>query len=120
MKRLGDLILPRALEWSDRLSAQMVSQSLRVTLAGQAVIAAKPLAWRPVTLTARDGVAWFNTQQVNDVLAMANVAGGAWLLDWEGEVLMVAFRNHEPPAASFTPLWPNAPRYTGEIKLIAL
>ena len=120
MKRLGDLILPRALEWSDRLSAQAVSQSLRVTLAGQAVIAAKPLAWRPVTLTARDGVAWFNTAQVQAVLGMAKVPAGAWLLDWEGEVLTVAFRHHESPAAVFTPLWPNAPRYTGEIKLIAI
>lgn len=120
MKRLGDLILPRALEWSDRLSAQTMSQSLRVTLAGQAVIAARPLAFRPVTLTARDGVAWFDSADVQAVLAMTKVPAGAWLLEWEDELLTVAFRHHEAPAASFTPLWPNAPRFTGEIKLIAI
>ena len=119
IKTLGGLLLPRQLECPELDQSLSRAQTLKTTLAGNPVIYARQLAYRPLTLIAREGVAWFSRQQTDALLAMAATPDGQFELDWDGRRWLVLFRHHDPPAASFTPVYPFADRLFGEIRLLA-
>jgi len=121
MKKLGDLVLPDAVEWTDKHAYSPVAQSAARTLGGGNVIYTQALtAGRPVTLEAREGVLWLSQAEVDAVMAMADQAGAQFALVWEAEQYTVMFRHHEPPAVGFTPIWPHHDKYFGTIKLITV
>ena len=119
MKQLGDLILPDSLQWIDRDSWSPVNQEAATTLGGGTVIFSQTrIDGRPVTLEATDGITWLDQDAVDALKAMASQAGATFTLTWESESFTVLFGHHNPPAVSFTPLWPNHDLFTGTIKLI--
>ena len=56
---------------------------------------------------------------IDALLAMAATPDGQFELDWDGRRWLVVFRHHDPPAASFTPVYPFADCLFGEIRLLA-
>ncbi|MBF0154588.1 MAG: hypothetical protein HQL64_12670 [Magnetococcales bacterium] len=119
MKRLGDLILPASLQWTDRWDWSPVAQEAGRTLGGAMVTWSQPLSGgRPVTLEAEEEVTWLSRAQVDAVIAMAMQAGAVFALEWDGETCNVMFRHHEPPATSFKSIRPHSHQFTGSIKLM--
>lgn len=119
-KILGGLILPRQLECAELDQSAGIAQIVKTTLAGNPVIYSRTLQTRPLTLTAREGVAWFTREQVDALLEMAKTPDGRYTLEWAGTSRAVVFRHDDPPALRFTPVYPFAERLFGEIKLLVL
>lgn len=121
-KILDDLILPEQILWTDRWDWQPVSQNVIRTLNGGQAIFTAPLAGgRPITLEARDGVAWFDRAQVDALQLKAALSGAVFQFQWLEESWEVMFRHHEPPAFSAAPLWPgNEELFTGIIRLMVV
>ncbi len=119
MKKLSDLILPDSLQWSDRDSWSPVVQETAATLGGgTAIFSQARLDGRPITLEAEDRITWFDQAAVDALKDMAAQSGATFTLIWEDDTFTVLFRHHEPPAISFSPLWPHFDQYTGTIKLM--
>ena len=121
MKRLGDLILPDSLQWSDRWEWSPVAQETSRTLGGTVVTWSQTLSGgQPVTLEAEDGVTWLSQETVEALRAMAAQAGAVFQLEWDGETYTVLFRHHDPPAVSFKPIWPHHDLFTGTVRLMTV
>ena len=119
MKQLGDLILPDALQWTDRDSFSPVIQAMATTLGGgTAVFSQTRIDGRPVTLEAEDGITWLDQETVDAIQTMAAQPGASFTLTWEDEAFTVMFRHHDPPAVSLNPLWPNHDLFIGTITLM--
>ena len=121
MKKLGDLVLPDALQWTDRDSFSPVIQATATTLGGgMAVFSQTRIDGRPVTLEAADGITWLDQATVDAIQAMAAQPGATFTLTWESESFTVLFRHHDPPAVDLNPIWPNYDLFTGTIKLMEI
>lgn len=120
-KTLGGISLPDQLEWSDRYDWDPVAQDVRRTLGGGQVLFAQSLhAGRPVTLIARDRVAWLPSATLAALRGLAAIPGGTHTLEWDGEMHSVAFRHHEPPAIAVEAVFPHGDQYFGTLKLITM
>jgi len=120
-KSLGALSLPDQMVWSDQYAwSPVAGQASRTIAGGLAVFNQSMNKGRPVTLEARDGVAWLTRAQVDGIMAMASQAGASFTLSWDGDSHTVRFAHHQQPAAEFAPIWPFADQYTGTIKLITI
>ena len=118
---LGSLTLPDQILWTDRYSWSPAAGQAQRTIAGSLALFTQSVSGgRPVTLEAREGVAWLTQQQVDSLMAMAAQPGAAFTLSWEGELYTVRFAHHSPPAVELSPIWPLAAHYTGTIKLITV
>ena len=121
MKCLGDLILPNAIQWTDRWEWSPVAQETARTLGGTAVFWSQPLSGgRPITLDAEESVTWLSAQQVEAIAKMAAQAGAVFTLAWDSDLITVMFRHQDPPAIQFKAIWPNYHLFTGSIKLITV
>ena len=121
MKKLGDLILPESLQWTDRHDWSPVAQETARTLGGTPVIWTQPLSGgRPVTLEATEDVTWLDQATVDAIRAMAAQAGASFTLIWEAETYTVMFRHDDPPAVKFQPLWPHHHLFSGTLKLMTV
>ncbi|MEO5346690.1 MAG: hypothetical protein H7834_09980 [Magnetococcus sp. YQC-9] len=122
MKRLGALILPESIQWTDRYGWSQVRQSLAQTLSGRVVLhARRQMNGRPITLLAADGVTWLTQTEVETILVMAGQPGASFELLWQTDpIRVVMFRHHDPPAVTFLPIFPHTPPYTGEIRLVEI
>jgi len=120
-KSLGGVVLPDQLEWLDRYDWAGVAQRSERTLAGAVIITSAPLArGRPITLEARERVAWLPQATVAAIAALAAVAGASYPLVWEDESYDVVFRHDERPAFTVEPLFPHGDQYVAEIKLATI
>ncbi len=121
MKTLDGIALPDGLEWIDQYASSPIAQSVLRTLGGALVTYQQNLTdGMPITLLAQDRVAWFDQTQVNSIKVIADVAGGIYSLDLDGDVYNVMFRHQEPPAVDFAPVMPHADYYFGTIKLMTV
>ena len=121
MKKLGDLILPDSLQWTDRWDWSPVAMETARTLGGTPVVWSQPLSGgRPVTLEAQEDVTWLDLATVEAIRAMAAQAGASFNLIWEFEAHTVMFRHDDAPAVSFQPLWPHHDLFTGTLKLMTV
>ncbi|MBF0171738.1 MAG: hypothetical protein HQK87_11760 [Nitrospinae bacterium] len=121
MKKLGDLILPDSLQWTDRWEWSPVAMETTRTLGGAPVVWSQPLAkGRPITLEAADEVTWLDRATVEALEAMAAQPGAAFTLIWEGVSRSVMFRHFDAPAIAFQPIWPHHDLFTGTIKLMEI
>ena len=120
-KTLGALTLPDQMVWVDRYKwFPVAGQAARTIAGGLALFTQGMVKGRPVTLEARDGMAWLTQAQVDGLAAMAAQAGATFTLVWDGESFSVQFAHHESPAMEAEPIWPFADQYTGTIKLITV
>ncbi len=120
MKKLGDLLLPDSLQWSDRYACPPVTQTVVQTLAGTPVVFSTPqVSGWPLTLVAEENVTWLDQVTVDQVMVMASQPGATFLLIWEEYACTVLFRHQEPPAVQIKPLWPHHNQFIGTIKLMA-
>ena len=121
MKKIGDLILPDSIQWTDRWDWSPVAMETARTLGGTPVIWSQPLfGGQPVTLEAQEDVTWLDLVTVEAIQTMAAQAGASFTLIWDDEEHAVMFRHDDPPALSFQPLWPHHHLFTGTIKLITV
>lgn len=129
MKKLGDLVLPNQLIWTDKYEPAGVAQSVARTLGGNPVVFTASLkGGRNITLEANKGVCWLNADEVAAIKLMADSPGATYDLTWGEETMTVVFRHHEPPAVELTPLYPLMDEYPkdgrslfhGTIKLTTL
>ncbi|WP_157314560.1 hypothetical protein [Chitinibacter sp. GC72] len=118
--RLAHLTLPSQLECPELLESFGIAQTSKTTLSGHQVVFSHPLHSRPLTLIARDGLAWLNQAQCVQLQAMATQSDGVFELYRGDQRWSVRFRHEEPPALRLTPVWPFADRYFGEIRLITV
>ena len=118
---LGALTLPEQMIWVDQYAYSPVSGQMNRTLAGGlAIFNQGAVEGRPITLEARDGVAWLTQAQVDSLVTMAGQVAATFTLVFDGNSYDVQFSHHSPPAIDFAPLWPFDPNYTGLIKLITV
>ncbi|MDH5478138.1 MAG: hypothetical protein OEY50_07385 [Nitrospinota bacterium] len=118
---LGALTLPGQIMWIDRYSWAPATAQVERTIAGSLAMFSQSVSGgRPITLEAREGVAWLSQAEVDAIMVMAAQPGVAFTLDWNGEQHTVRFAHHSPPATEFSPIWPFADQYTGTIKLITI
>lgn len=104
MIKIGALILPPEMIWSDRLKYQPVLQGTAMTLGGKTLYQAVPaLNARPVTLVADERQGWLTTSQVADLITLASAAGATYSFEYHGFISTVAFRHQEPPAVEMQP-----------------
>lgn len=121
MKKLGDLILPDSLLWTDLWDWSPVAMETARTLGGAPVVWSQPLLrGRPVTLEAQEEVTWLNRATVDAIRAMAAQSGASFILIWELEAHTVMFRHNDPPAVTFEPLWPHHDLFTATLKLMTV
>ncbi|MBF0625848.1 MAG: hypothetical protein HQL82_13695 [Magnetococcales bacterium] len=121
MKKLGDLILPDSLQWTDRWAWSPVAMETARTLGGAPVVWSQLLAkGRPITLEAAEDVTWLDLATVEALEAMAAQTGAAFTLIWEGASRSVMFRHFEAPAISFQPIWPHHDLFTGTVRLMTV
>ncbi|GAB0056752.1 hypothetical protein SIID45300_01064 [Candidatus Magnetaquicoccaceae bacterium FCR-1] len=122
MKRLGALILPNSIQWSDRDSWSPVKQTALQTLSGRVVLhPTRQITGRPITLLAEKSVTWLTQSEIDALKAMAAQPGATFELHWlDDPVRVVTFRHHDPPAVAFQPIFPHTPPYTGEIRLVEI
>lgn len=102
---LDGVVLSDHMVWSDRDTSSVVDQSMIRTLGGRALIYAQQLEKGvPITLEATQDTGWLTYAQVKAVRALADVAGGIYLLNFYGEEHTVIFAHHDGAAFSFSPL----------------
>lgn len=123
---LNGVELNHNMVWVERSQTQNVVQSTYRTIGGGLVVFHNELVkGERITLNATQDAGWLTKAVVDQVIAMANVAGGTYTLTIHDQSFDVMFRHEEPPAASFTPLInrinpDSADYYTGSIKLITV
>ena len=102
---LGGVELSEHMVWTDRTSYSPVAQTLTRTLGGEAIVYTQALyKGRPITLEAQIDTGWLTYAQVKSVLALAEVPGAEYQLDFYGELFNVIFAHQNGGAVSFTPL----------------
>lgn len=121
MWKLGDLVLPDCIQWTDQHDWQPVAQDVVRTLSGsQVIFCAALIGGRPITLEVKDGDGWIDQTTLDALKIMASQLGFIASLVWDNETIQVIFRHQEPPALSAIPIWPGDDRYTCQIKLMSL
>jgi hypothetical protein len=124
--RLGGIELNSQMVWSDRHTSQAVAQAVLRTLGGAPVVFSQQLvAGQSITLEARQDRGWIRGSVLQELIALANVAGNIMELQVNTLSIQVMFRHHEAPALDFEPITPrlnegNNDIYTGTIKLITV
>lgn len=118
---LGALTLPDQIIWVDQYSYIPIVGQAERTLGGAIVLFNQAASkGRPITLEARDGVAWLTQAQIDSIITMASSLGTAYLFTYNGESYDVQFAHAIQPVVEFTPIWPLSDTYTGVINLITV
>jgi hypothetical protein len=120
MKKLGSLILPDSIQWTDRHITSPVNQTVLHTLAGTPVVFSSKVTGFSITLAATGDTTWIDKTTADQLKEMADLEGAIYPLIWEELSCNVIFRHHEPPAISLTPLWPHHNQFTGTIRLTCI
>ncbi len=96
---LGGVTLSTHMIWEDEDTYSSVASSVKRTLAGNLVVRDQQLSLgRSITLVAKEDQGWLTKTQVDQVRALADVAGAAYSLDTGYQTFLVKFRHHESPA----------------------
>lgn len=127
---LDGITLTPALQWQERYQSQGVAQSVQRTLGGLPVIFENSLVkGAPITLVAEEvngrvlGVVLRSV--VEQLKALAEVAGAQYVLSFDGTDIPVRFRHSDPPAVDMRPVLPGMPPLPddfmqGSIKLLTV
>jgi len=124
--RLENIDLPAGLIWADEYLSQSVSQVVKRTLDGGAVVFHSPIrSGQSITLESRADSGWLTGSQVASIKALSDASGGVFQLEIRGQLKTVVFRHDEPPAFEAEPIFPFAnpmPNhfYTCRIKLMSI
>jgi len=123
---LGGLTLSSTLVWAERYNSYKVTQSVKRTLGGNQVVFTNALhKGQLITLQATEEYGWLDKTMVDGLTAMADSAGGSYLLEFGAEEITVMFRHHDAPALDLTPLIPRidvdtSDYFIGSIKLFSV
>lgn len=102
---LGGVPLNQQMIWLERSQSSRVAQDVALTLGGVPVVSSAALeGGNSVTLQATTDTGWLTKGALDQVMALANVPGGVYSLDYNGETMDVMFRHNDAPAVDFTPL----------------
>lgn len=95
----------RGLVWENELDWTGVLTEVDYSLARRPIIWEEPLpAGRPINLTGTENTGVLQRQILLDVLAIANIAGGVYVLNYNGVNYSVRFRHEDAPAVYGEPL----------------
>lgn len=123
---LGGVVLNPGMVWSDRYSYSPVTQNVNRTLGGVIRVTSLQLKkGRPITLEAIQDQGWLTRTVVDQVKALADVAGATYSLTVGPESFIVMFRHEDGPAVEFLPLIPRGEPldddyFVGTLKLITV
>ncbi len=118
---LSDVTLRGGLVWTDRWADANVAQQVRRTLGGAPIIYTASLhKGIPITLESREDQGWQTLAVVEQLRALASVAGAQYLLDLGSIQHSVMFRHDDPPAFDATPLIPRTLAEAGDYFTITL
>lgn len=121
MISLNAIQLPAALQWVDEFNWQPVAQSARRTLAGGLVLQESALvAGRPVTLQSRPDSAWMTRAVLEQLYALAAVAGHIYPLQIRGASHSVRFNYGDGTAIEAEPLFPMADPQATDYYLVTI
>lgn len=123
---LNGVTLSASMIWADRHKHAPVAQSALTTLGGGVIVYSQTLVeGRPITLEARIDTGWITKAMLDQLEAMAAIAGGVYTIDIHGFAANVMFRHQDAPAVEFEPLTPKATPvagdyYVGTLKLFTV
>ncbi len=111
--------------WRDRNQSASVAQRVQRTLGGNAVVFVGALrGGLPITLESTEEYGWLTREQLEDVLVMAGVVDGQYLLVIDSVEYNVMFRHSDAPAVDMEPLGgvhdAGADLYVGQLKFITV
>lgn len=102
---LGGVALNGAMIISDRSTSYSVAQSMKRTLGGNVkLFFAQLTKGQNLTLTATEDQGWITKDMVDQIMALAESAGGVYELLVNGVGRSVVFRHHDAPAFEASPL----------------
>ena len=122
---LDGIVLNPSMRWAERYQSQGVAQAMNRTLGAVPVFFTNALIkGEPITLVADENFGWLRRSVVDQVMAIAAVVGGQYVLAFNNVAIPVVFRHQAPPAD----MQPIAPRTAdaasdylrGSIKLITI
>lgn len=112
---LNGVELNGSMEWIDRHKVRPVGQSVKRLLGGAAVVrSTKLIGLRNVTLEATEDHGWLTLAVVQQIEAMADVAGATYNLTIDSVTYSVIFRHEESPAVDLSPLLPRIQEQSGD------
>lgn len=100
---LGGVLLPD-LVINDEISWSGIRCEISRTLDGSLLVWEQEIAGRPMTLVGRNDTAWITRRILFDVMGLAEVVGGVYVLNYEGEIYNVRFRHEDEPVISSVPV----------------
>lgn len=105
MITLSGVQLSSHMLWSDRYSHRSVLQTGVRTLGGNhRTFSHQIQGGRPITLQGDGESGWLTFAQVQQLIAMADIPGAIYSLNYFDEVYSVVFRHEEPPAFEASPI----------------
>ena len=121
MISISNVTLNGGLMWSDRWGTQGVAQSMIRTLGGLPIFYhAKLHKGVQITLQSLPDQGWQTYETVQELMALASVAGAQYLLDLNGEQFSVVFNHTSGPAFSAEPLIPRPTPEAGDYFTVKL
>lgn len=105
---LGGVALDPSMIWTDRNQSKRVSQSVTPTLGGGAIVQAAPISTGlPITIASGQDQGLLQWPKVQQLEALADVAGAIYVLNFNGVEYSVMFRHDDAPAFEAVPLLPR-------------
>lgn len=126
MITLDGITLNNSMVWVERYASQKVVQTVKRTLGSVPVVYAGLMEKGTlITLRATEEYGWIKKSVVSQLLAIAEVPGGVYILNFNGTQYSVVFRHHDSPAVDMEPLIPRTADgsddyFIGEIKLLTV
>jgi hypothetical protein len=113
---LGGVTIPSSIVWSDRISAPPVSQTVKRTLGGKAVVTYAPqIKAQPITLSSLEDQGCVTLDIAEQLYALSEVPGGIYTLTIGSETFQVMFRHDDPPAFSAAPIIARSVPLAGDL-----
>lgn len=123
---IGGVTLNDHMIWDDQYEYANVAQNSLRTLGGNIQVYSQQLnKGQPITLLATTDQGWLTSQQVQDMQALADVAGATYTLTIGSNSFSVMFRHEDAPAfsaAQLDQIGAQAPAgyYTATIKFLTV
>ena len=98
---LPDLVKEAEFDWTG------IESVVEKSLSGDPIVWERTVAGKPIDLVGGPDNAWLNRATLISLRDRAGVAGAIYVLNYEGEITNVRFRNEDAPAIEATPVKPS-------------
>lgn len=118
---LNSITLPDGLYWLDEFESTKVTQNVKTTLSGDAVVFyGERKTGLPITLQSQSDQGWVDRTTVQSIATIADVPGAVYTLSLRGVNYSVMFRHEAPPAFKAWPVIHKATPESGDYYTILL